>query len=193
VLPAVLSEVARLRRPTRVSRSWLEALADAVRLKPAQLIAYGSALAVGLAVLTLAVVHPTRTPSPRAAGTMAALETAPASVVRAGDADARISIARDGAALVAQIEVRSPGPGTLTVACGAGVSAAEAIWTEGGGETPRVGPDRVYARFPGSGTLRIRLETLGPSGPLATVILERGAAVSRTHVDIPRVISAVGR
>lgn len=192
LLPGVLGEVARLRRPTRVSRSWLDALADAFRLKPSQLLAYGSALAVGLAVLTLALVHPTRSPSPRAAGTLAPLAAAPATLLRAGDAEARISIARDGAALVAEIEVKSPGPGELTLACGAGVSAAEAVWTDGGGETPRLGPARVYARFPGSGTLRVRFETLGPSGPLATATLERGAAVSQTRVHIPPAISGVG-
>jgi hypothetical protein len=189
LLPAVLSQIAGVRRPARVSNSWLDTLADAFRLKPNQLLVYGSALAVGLAVLTLAVVHPTRSPSPRAVGTMAPLATAPATLMRAGDAEARISIARDGAAMVAEIEVKSPGAGELTLACGAGVSAAEAVWTEGGDGAPQVGPGRVYARFPGSGTLRVRFETLGPSGPLATATLQRGMVVSQTRVDIPRVVS----
>jgi hypothetical protein len=192
LLPGVLREIAGFRRPARVSRSWLDSFADTVRLKPAHLIGYGSALAIGLAVLTLSVVHPTRTRNPRAAGTMAPLATAPASWVSAGDAEARISIARDGSALVAEIEVKSGGPGELTLACGAGVSAAEAIWADGGGAPPELGPGHVHASFSGPGTLRVRFETLGPTGPLATATLQRGSVVSSTRVEIPRAISTSG-
>jgi hypothetical protein len=192
LLPAVLREITGVQRPVRVSKSWLDTLADTLRLKPTQLLVYGSALAVGLAVLTLAVARPTRSPSPHAAGTMAPLATAPATVVRAGDAQARISIARDGAAIVAEIEVQSPGPGELTLACSAGVSAAEAFWARGGGSPPELGPGHVRASFPGTGTLRVRFETLGPSGPLATATLHRGSVESQARVMIPREISAVG-
>ena len=192
MLPGVLAAIAGSRRSARVSRSWLDTLADALRMRPSYVLGLGSALAVGVAVLTLAVVHPTRTRNPRAAGTMAPLAAAPASVVSAGDAEARISIARDGGALVAEIDVESAGPGELTLTCGAGVAAAEAIWARGGGATPELGPGHVHAPFSGPGTLRVRFETLGPTGPLATATLRRGSVESSTRVEIPRAITSGG-
>ena len=192
LLPGVLRGIAAVRRTTPVSRSWLDTLADAFRMKPSHLLGLGSALAVGIAVLTLAVVQPARTRNPRAAGTMAPLATAPASVVSAGDAEARISIARDGGALVAEIAVKSAGPGELVLTCGAGVSAAEAIWADGGDAAPELGPGHVHAPFSGPGTLRVRFETLGPTGPLATATLRRGSVESSTRVEIPHAISTGG-
>ncbi|MFI5371497.1 MAG: hypothetical protein ACHQ52_08065 [Candidatus Eisenbacteria bacterium] len=195
LLPGVLRQIAGVRRQPAPAGGWLDRLAMSFRRHPVLALGYGAALAAGLAVLTLSVI---RSPLPHgrgtqpATGTMAPLTSAPVSRVIAGDAQVDISIARDGAALVVEFATRTSGPAELTLSCGAGVSAAEALWVRGGGAPPEVAPDRVHVDFSAPGALRVRFETLGPRGPLATATLRRGGEVSTTHIHVPPAVSAGG-